>query len=173
MSEKDNNSMITEFRGFTIPKDAIPTNEEFQKDPFKALDSINQYVNKARMDTVVDLKDYKDKKEEVKEKASESFETAETEDMSDEELNSLLFTNVVDDLADLYSAKNSDYGNAFTESFEEFGLLSFVIRLGDKYRRLKSLMFKDETKVAESVEDTIKDIANYAIMTLMEMHRYD
>ncbi len=72
-------------------------------------------------------------------------------------------------MLDTYIRKNHDYGDSFGEGFKEFGLMSAVIRLGDKYRRLKSLC-KDSAKVKdESVKDTLLDMANYAVMTLVEM----
>ena len=43
-----------------------------------------------------------------------------------------------------------------------------VIRLEDKLSRLKTLI-KSENKVDESIEDTLMDLANYAIMTLIEL----
>ena len=43
------------------------------------------------------------------------------------------------------------------------------IRLEDKLNRLKSLNFSKSAKVNESIEDTLMDLANYAIMTLIEL----
>ena len=44
------------------------------------------------------------------------------------------------------------------------------IRLEDKLNRLKSLNFSRTIKVKnESIEDTLMDLANYAIMTLIEL----
>lgn len=79
------------------------------------------------------------------------------------------FKAITDAMLDTYIRKNHDYGDSFGEGFKEFGLVSAVIRLGDKYRRLKSLC-KDEAKVKdEGVKDTLLDLANYAVMTLVEM----
>ena len=44
------------------------------------------------------------------------------------------------------------------------------IRLGDKFNRFKTLSRNEEQKVNdESIRDTLIDLANYAIMTVLEM----
>lgn len=44
------------------------------------------------------------------------------------------------------------------------------IRLGDKFNRFKTLSKGSEQKVSdESIRDTLLDLANYAIMTVMEL----
>lgn len=73
-------------------------------------------------------------------------------------------------LTELYESKNHDYGDSFHESFVEDGLIMSKIRLGDKYNRFKSLIKKNEQKVLdESIRDTLLDLGNYAIMTVIEM----
>lgn len=69
----------------------------------------------------------------------------------------------------LYKAKNADYGDSFGKSYREYGLTMPCIRLEDKLNRLKSLNFSKSAKVNESIEDTLMDLANYAIMTLIEL----
>ncbi|MCI5628921.1 MAG: DUF1599 domain-containing protein [Clostridium sp.] len=69
----------------------------------------------------------------------------------------------------LYEAKNTDYGDSFGKSYKEYGLTMPCIRLEDKLNRLKSLNFSKSAKVNESIEDTLMDLANYAIMTLIEL----
>lgn len=78
------------------------------------------------------------------------------------------FDGIVDELKDLHARKNSDYGNAAHESYKEFGLISYVIRLNDKMKRLKSLTKPGvEQKVTdEKIEDTLMDLAAYAIMAI-------
>lgn len=80
-----------------------------------------------------------------------------------------LHSSILNEIKDTYIAKNADYGNSFEEQYKEHGLLSAVIRLDDKMRRLKQLS-KNEVKVkSESVKDTLLDMANYAVMTVMEL----
>ena len=78
------------------------------------------------------------------------------------------FDGILDELKDLHARKNNDYGNAAHESFKEFGIISYVIRLNDKMKRLKSLTNPEvEQKVTdEKIEDTLMDLAAYAIMAI-------
>lgn len=75
-----------------------------------------------------------------------------------------------DQLNDIYIAKNKDYGDSFGKSYQEYGLTMACIRLEDKLNRLKALSKNKEQQVKdESIEDTLLDLANYAIMTVIEM----
>ena len=88
--------------------------------------------------------------------------------MTDEQLHK----KILDEIHETYKAKNKDYGNSFGKQYEEFGLLSSIIRITDKYERLKQLYKNNEANVKdESIEDTLLDMANYAIMTVMEMKK--
>lgn len=74
------------------------------------------------------------------------------------------------ELNDLYARKNADYGDSFGKSFEEEGLAMARIRLGDKFNRFKTLSRSVERKVLdESIRDTLIDLDNYALMTVLEM----
>ena len=78
--------------------------------------------------------------------------------------------NICDSLNDLYKKKNQDYGDSFGKSYKEYGLTMACIRLEDKLNRLKSLNKNGNTQVKdESIQDTLMDLANYAIMTLIEL----
>lgn len=81
------------------------------------------------------------------------------------------FEDVTINLRNLYDAKNRDYGDSFGQSFQKWGLPMSCIRLGDKLNRLESFAQKKDMQVDdESVEDTLMDMANYAIMTLVELN---
>ena len=81
------------------------------------------------------------------------------------------FEDVTINLRNLYDAKNRDYGDSFGQSFQKWGLPMACIRLGDKLNRLESFAQKKDMQVDdESVEDTLMDMANYAIMTLVELN---
>jgi hypothetical protein len=80
---------------------------------------------------------------------------------------------VIEEIHKTFKIKNADYGNSFGEQFAEYGLLSAVIRLDDKMRRSKQLMKQDAKVKDESIRDTFLDLANYAIMTVMELDGYD
>ena len=69
----------------------------------------------------------------------------------------------------IYKEKTSDYGNSFDDSMNKLGLFYAVGRLHDKINRVINLCKKGEecTEVKdESIDDTLLDLANYAIMTL-------
>lgn len=74
------------------------------------------------------------------------------------------------ELQELYHRKNLDYGDSFHLSFLEEGLAMPRIRLGDKYLRFKTLTSGEKQRVSdELIRDTLIDLANYSIMTIMEL----
>lgn len=73
------------------------------------------------------------------------------------------------ELTDTYRRKNHDYGDSFHQSYIEDGLTMAKIRIGDKYSRFKSLIKSNQMVKDESIRDTLMDMANYCIMTVMEM----
>lgn len=77
------------------------------------------------------------------------------------------FKEIVTGLADTYERKNHDYGNSFDKSLDKFGITAAVVRLGDKMNRIESLIKKEAKVNDESIKDTLADLANYAIMTIM------
>lgn len=81
------------------------------------------------------------------------------------------FNEVMNELFELYVAKNSDYGDSFNDLLSEFGLITVVIRLQDKMNRLKTIAKNDgEYSVKdETIRDTLMDLANYSIMALMRL----
>ena len=77
---------------------------------------------------------------------------------------------ICDELNKLYEKKNHDYGDSFHLSFIEEGMAMSRIRLGDKLNRFKALSRSGKQEVNdESIRDTLIDLANYAIMTILEM----
>lgn len=74
-------------------------------------------------------------------------------------------------LNEVYAKKNHDYGDSFHATYLEEGMAMPRIRLSDKLNRLKSLTRKaDEAQVNdESIRDTLMDLANYALMTVLEL----
>lgn len=74
----------------------------------------------------------------------------------------------------IYRKKNADYGNSFDQSLDEDGLLVAKIRIGDKVRRFLSLT-KEGVEVQvkeESISDTLLDLANYCVMTIVYMNNH-
>lgn len=89
--------------------------------------------------------------------------------MTTEQMNYKLqeFKNITQEMLETYSRKNTDYDDAFIKSLEEDGLLVAKIRLGDKYKRFSALIKQENLVKDESIEDTLLDMASYAIMTVM------
>ena len=69
-------------------------------------------------------------------------------------------------LADI---KNHDYAHVedALENFRDFGVHGIIVRLGDKYHRLKNITQKGEHKVNESVEDSLRDTLIYSAIALI------
>lgn len=81
------------------------------------------------------------------------------------------FKSITSQMVDTYTRKNHDYGNSFEQSLDKFGLVASVVRMGDKMNRIESLMKKEAKVKDESIKDTLLDLANYAIMTVMWMNK--
>lgn len=81
-----------------------------------------------------------------------------------------LHKEICSQLADTYIRKNTDYGDAFGQSLKEHGLIASVVRMEDKFNRFKNITKHQTIKVdGETLEDTLLDLANYAIMTVIEL----
>lgn len=83
------------------------------------------------------------------------------------------FKEIADELSNLYKDKNTNYGNSFGELYEDLGPISGLVPLHNKLNRLKHLITtENKDNKFESIEDTIKDLASYAIMNLIEFEKY-
>jgi hypothetical protein len=80
------------------------------------------------------------------------------------------FKQIATELGELYDKKNTAYGNSFSETFNKLGIISAVTRISDKYNRLCNLATNTNIDdLGESLEDTLRDMASYCIMTVMEL----
>jgi deoxyadenosine/deoxycytidine kinase len=80
------------------------------------------------------------------------------------------FNDIVEEMKEIHERKNADYGNNFHKRFEKWGFLTALLRLSDKMERLENIYEKGEIQVKdESVYDTLIDLANYAVMTAVEL----
>lgn len=83
-----------------------------------------------------------------------------------------LHQDILEEMHDLYARKNADYGDSFAQLRKRYP--NFVcMRLFDKLNRLDTLMQPEyEAKVVdEKLEDTLMDIANYAVMEILERRK--
>lgn len=81
------------------------------------------------------------------------------------------FKEIVDNMADLYAKKNDNYGDSFTKLYDTLGPIAGLVPLHNKLDRLTNLITTSKTSSFESVEDTLKDLACYSIMFLMEYEK--
>lgn len=82
------------------------------------------------------------------------------------------FKKITEELTALYEKKNKAYGNAFSHTYERLGLISAVTRINDKNNRLINLCKnKNIDDLGESIDDTLRDMACYCVMTLMERRK--
>ena len=75
-------------------------------------------------------------------------------------------SDIITGLADMRRAKGHDYsGTGDTlDNLREFGTLGVVVRIGDKFKRLKHFWLQGTLEVAEEkIDDTIDDLINYAL----------
>lgn len=77
------------------------------------------------------------------------------------------FKKITKDMADLYEKKNKNYGDSFGNVYKKLGSSSGLVPLYNKLDRLTSLLKGNENNF-ESIEDSFIDLANYAIMNLIE-----
>ncbi|MDO4465549.1 MAG: DUF1599 domain-containing protein [Bacillota bacterium] len=81
---------------------------------------------------------------------------------------SVAFEKITEHMVQTFIRKNHDYGNSFFEDLEDendLGPARYAI--GNKWRRFKQLSMNKDAQVDESIEDTLLDMANYCVMTLM------
>lgn len=79
-----------------------------------------------------------------------------------------MHTQICDNLNGTYRRKNHDYGDSFAKLRNELPN-AILVRIYDKYSRLKTLLEGAEQQVQdESIDDTLMDLANYCIMELVE-----
>ena len=70
----------------------------------------------------------------------------------------------------IYAIKNQKYGDSFSVTVQKYGIIAALTRLSDKWQRFETLILtKDSGTPDESIRDTLLDMANYCIMTVMEL----
>lgn len=84
---------------------------------------------------------------------------------------SAVFRDITNNMFDTYKSKNKDYGDSFHKLFKECGMTYAYGHMAEKLERINSLR-KNEAKVkGESMKDSLYDLANYAILTIMELEK--
>ncbi len=68
-------------------------------------------------------------------------------------------------IADTLKRKNHDYGNSFSMLYKRIGMDYAYGHMAEKLERIWTLMHND-AQVEESINDSLLDLAGYAILTL-------
>ncbi len=82
---------------------------------------------------------------------------------------------ITHELAELRAKKGHDYSGTedTLDNLREFGSFGVLVRIGDKFKRLKHFYEQGELHVKdESIEDTMKDLVNY-VNYLLIMYRQE
>ena len=112
-------------------------------------------------------KDMEQKTEIKVEGTDKTFATQVTNIQSDEEI----YGSLLDKLFATYKSKNTDYGSAFAEMFDELGIDYAYGKLREKMNRIKVLRKQPNMVENEGLEDALLDTAGYAILTLVELKK--
>ena len=81
-----------------------------------------------------------------------------------------IFQDITREMYNLYKAKNADYGSSVSDTYNKYGMVSYLVRMEDKLNRARTLVQKGDQKVSdEKLRDTLVDLANYAILAIIEL----
>lgn len=80
---------------------------------------------------------------------------------------------LLDYLHQMYIAKNHDYGDSVHDTYKKYGITSFLVRLEDKLNRARTISSKSQMVEDEKLKDTLLDMANYAILAVLELEEKD
>lgn len=81
---------------------------------------------------------------------------------------------ICDEIHLTWQQKNAAYGDSFHQLYADLGIISAVTQITHKYNRLKTLAKDKNHDIStgdEPIVDTLLDMANYCIMTVMEIER--
>lgn len=80
------------------------------------------------------------------------------------------FEKIMDECRELRWKKLNDYG----QTYDEYGYVGLLVKLGDKYGRLKQLYHKslnNEKPNFETSRDSLIDLVNYSVMAIMTLDK--
>ena len=87
----------------------------------------------------------------------------------EDNMNEKLHQELLDYIHKLYITKNKDYGSSTHDTYTKYGFTSFLVRLEDKLNRVRVISQNEASVSDEKLEDTLLDLANYAILAVMEL----
>ena len=74
---------------------------------------------------------------------------------------------IMNELFNILVTKHADYGPLNIAHAPGGAMNGLLVRMHDKMARLKNLIYNNATPNYESIEDTLIDLANYAIIGLL------
>lgn len=85
------------------------------------------------------------------------------------------FKELTTKMYETFKKKRNDYGPSSRVTFEMFGPDSMTVRMFDKLIRYSNLTSGDVKQLVkdESVKDTLLDLANYALITILELEHIE
>jgi len=78
----------------------------------------------------------------------------------------------LEDCLALMDKKNNDYADPkdALSNFREFGSFGVIVRMGDKWNRIKNITKNQKVDVKdESIQDSLMDMINYCVICLVMM----
>lgn len=91
------------------------------------------------------------------------------------------YMDIIDKLKKTFLKKNHDYGSSVKKNYDKFesygkneGLKYVFGRIAEKHDRLENLIYGNHTNQVtdESIEDTLLDMANYAILAAVSIQEH-
>lgn len=77
-------------------------------------------------------------------------------------------------LHETYLVKNEKYGDSFGKSVTKYGPIVALTRMSDKFNRIENLILQPNMDCGdEPIYDTLLDLANYSLMTYIELNHLD
>lgn len=107
-----------------------------------------------------------------KEDTMNEMATNQNQNKSEYELELEYFKRSTEEMYEIFAGKRKDYGPTTTKTFEEYGIVAMLVRMEDKFGRLKNLSMRETVPNYESIEDTLMDLANYCIITMLEIAKH-
>lgn len=85
------------------------------------------------------------------------------------------FKELTTKMYETFKKKRNDYGPSTRETWEKYGPVSMLVRMDDKMNRFKNLAIDDTKRLVEdeSIKDTLLDLANYALITILELEHIE
>lgn len=81
------------------------------------------------------------------------------------------FVSIANKQIELYKKKNKDYGNATDILYKKHGFTYYQIMLEQKMQRIDSITNNNKAHNFESLEDSLLDLSNYAILAVESLRK--